>query len=138
MEERAPFPCRRVLVVDDDGAVLDLLAETYELEGLEVIAASSGEEALRRLEEGPLPHLVVLDMKMPGIDGMEVLRRMKSHPEWSRIPVAAISGAPRSDFQLPAEPDAFLSKPFEIDALTETMHRLCRERSASGFLPREG
>ena len=131
MDERAPLPCRRVLVVDDDGAVRELLTETYELEGLEVTAAASGEEALRRLEEGPLPELVVLDLKMPGLDGIEVLRRMKLHPVWSRIPVAAISGAPRSEFSFVVEPDAFLAKPFEIDALSETMRRLFERGGAA-------
>jgi CheY-like chemotaxis protein len=132
MEERTPLPCSRVLVVDDDGAVRELLAETYELEGLEVAAAASGLEALRKLEREPLPELVVLDLKMPGLDGIEVLRRMKSHPVWSRIPVAAISGAPRSEFDFIAEPDAFLTKPFEIDALSEAMRRLCERRDEPG------
>jgi CheY-like chemotaxis protein len=135
MEERSPLPCRRVLVVDDDGAVRELLAETYELEGLEVTAAASGEEALRRLEEEPLPECVVLDLKMPGLDGIEVLRRMKSHPLWSRIPVAAISGRPRSEYDFAAEPDAFLAKPFEIDALSETMRAICERRRAAGARP---
>ncbi len=119
-------------MADDDGAMLELLAETYELQGIEVVAARSGEEVLEKLEEGPLPELVVLDMRMPGLDGAEVLRRMKSRAAWADIPVAAISAAARSEFDLEVEPDAFLAKPFEIEALSETLRELCgRARAAA-------
>ena len=118
----------RILLVDDDGAVRELLAEMFELEGLEVTAASSGEEALRALEEGPLPGLVVLDVNRPGISGAEVLDRMKRHPAWSSIPVAVISGTPQRELRLVSQPDAFLAKPFEADALDETLERLSARR----------
>ncbi len=122
------LPGLRILVVEDDGAVLELLEETFELDGLEVSTASSGDQALRKLEAGPLPDMVVLDMNMPGIHGTEVLRRMKSDPRWADIPVAAISGSERAEFRLAAEPDAFLSKPFDMEALTDTLARLHRAR----------
>ena len=125
MTERAARDCRRILLVDDDGAVRELLAEMFELEGLDVATAASGEEALRALEQGPLPNLVVLDINMPGISGAEVLRRMKERPDWANIPVAAISGTPQWESRLVSKPDAFLAKPFEADALNEAMARLC-------------
>ena len=124
MVERPAPARRRILLVDDDGAVRELLAEMFELEGLDVTAAASGEEALRALEQGPLPSLVVLDMNMPGISGAEVLQRVKEHPVWGSIPVAVISGTPQREFRLVSQPDAFLAKPFEADALNETLERL--------------
>ncbi len=128
MAEPLASTVRRILLVDDDGAVRALLAEMFELEGLEVTAAASGEEALRALEEGPLTGLVVLDMNMPGISGAEVLERMKANPLWATIPVAAISGTPQWEFRLVSQPDAFLAKPFEADALNETLQRLSSRR----------
>jgi two-component system chemotaxis response regulator CheY len=114
--------------VEDDGAVRELLTEAFELDGRKVAAVASGDEALRALEAGPLPDLVVLDMNVPGVHGSEVLRRMKAHPDWASIPVAAISGTPLQEFRLMAEPDAYLHKPFEMEALNETLSRLCHDR----------
>jgi len=72
MEEAMP----RVLVVDDEPNAVELLTEFLTAKGYEVIAASNGEEALRRLQEDR-PHLILLDVRMPRMDGLEVLRRVR-------------------------------------------------------------
>jgi len=66
----------RVLVVDDEPNAVELLTEFLTAKGYEVIAASNGEEALRRLQEDR-PHLILLDVRMPRMDGLEVLRRVR-------------------------------------------------------------
>jgi DNA-binding response OmpR family regulator len=66
----------RVLVVDDEPDAVELLTEFLTAKGYEVIAASNGEEALRRLQEDR-PHLILLDVRMPKMDGLEVLRRAR-------------------------------------------------------------
>jgi CheY-like chemotaxis protein len=118
--------CKRVLVVDDDGALGELLSEFLELQGIEVDAAQSGEAALKALAKEPPPDLVLLDIKMPGISGEEVLRRMKENPRWARIPVAAMTGLRPGEFHLVANPDAFLAKPFDIASLADALMRMCR------------
>jgi CheY-like chemotaxis protein len=117
--------CRRVLLAEDDGALLELLTEYLELQGLEVTAVQSGDAALRALREMPLPDLVVLDIRMPGVPGDEVLRRMRADPRLARIPVAAMTGRRRDEVELLASPDEFLSKPFDIEALGAALARMC-------------
>ncbi|HET9594947.1 MAG TPA: response regulator [Anaeromyxobacteraceae bacterium] len=118
--------CKRVMVVDDDGALTELLSEFLELQGIDVVAVRSGEEALGALAHDPPPDLVLLDIKMPGISGEEVLRRMKENPRWARIPVAAMTGLRPGEFHLVANPDAFLAKPFDIGTLADALVRICR------------
>jgi CheY-like chemotaxis protein len=120
--------CRRVLVAEDDRALLELLAEYLELQGLEVTAAPSGDAAMRALQSGPAPDLVVLDIRMPGVPGDEILRRMRADPRLSRIPVAAITGMQRSEVELLAHPDEFVSKPLDIDSLAAALRRMCAQR----------
>jgi CheY-like chemotaxis protein len=118
--------CKRVLVVDDDGALAELLSDFLELQGIDVVAARSGEEALEALSREPQPDLVLLDIKMPGISGEEVLRRMKENPRWAHIPIAAMTGLQPGEFHLAANPDAFLAKPFDIASLADALVRMCR------------
>lgn len=118
--------CRRVLVVDDDGALRELLAEYLELQGIEVVAADSGEAALREIEGPKPPDVVVLDIRMPGISGNEVLRRMKADPRLARIPVAAMTGMRPGEFQLVAAPDEFLAKPFDVESFSAALSRMCK------------
>ena len=118
--------CRRVLLVDDDGALTELLAEFLELQGIDVVAVSSGEAALEALAREPVPDIVLLDIKMPGISGEEVLRRMKAEPRWARIPVAAMTGLLPGEIHFAANPDAFLAKPFDMASLSDALIRICR------------
>ena len=67
----------RVLVVDDDPATVELLQEFLIAKGYEVITASDGVEALRKVKE-ERPHLILLDIEMPKMDGLEVLRQVKA------------------------------------------------------------
>src|SRR3990170_4322158 len=67
----------RLLVVDDEQAVRDSLRRALELEGYEVELAADGAEALHRLETNGQPDAVILDVLMPGVDGLEVARRLR-------------------------------------------------------------
>ncbi len=80
---------QRILIVDDDPANLQLLGAALR-EDYDVVVAKSGEQALKRLEQGPVD-LALLDVVMPGIDGYEVLRRMKADPRYAQIPVIFVS-----------------------------------------------
>ena len=122
--------CRRVLIAEDDRALLELLAEYLELQGLDVTAVESGDAALRSLQQEPTPDLVVLDIRMPGLPGDEVLRRMKAEPRLARIPVIAITGLRKGEVELLADPDEFLSKPFDIESLSAALRRMCERAPA--------
>jgi two-component system response regulator AtoC len=115
---------RRALVVEDDGAVRELLLETLELRGIDVAAVESAEEALRLLQDGMQPDLIVLDRRMPGMSGDDLLTRLKSTPQWARIPVAVVTGVSRRDHQMSAEPEVYLEKPFDIDTFDEALREM--------------
>ena len=117
--------CRRVLVAEDDRALLELLTDYLELQGLEVSAVETGEAALQELEGDRPPDIAVLDIRMPGIWGSDVLRRIKREPRFSRVKVAVITGLGPDEFELETRPDEFLAKPVDVDSLRAALARMC-------------
>jgi response regulator RpfG family c-di-GMP phosphodiesterase len=117
---------RRVLVIDDDRLLCELIRTTFELEGFEVDVAYDVIEAERVLVESR-PDAIVLDIGLPGIDGIFYLERLRETPQTRKIPIVAISGseeAGRAARALGAE--AFLRKPFsplELIALVSPLIR---------------
>src|SRR5262249_50436455 len=83
------MPKSRILVIDDEAPIRDSLKMTLEYEGYEFIGAATGQEGLA-LAEREAPDLVLLDVKMPGMDGLEVLERLRHMTE--TLPVVVISG----------------------------------------------
>jgi len=79
-----------VLVVEDEPIILRLLQVNLRLEGYDVVACSSGEDALLRVELAP-PDVVVLDVVLPGIDGFEVCRRLRESPATANVPVIMVT-----------------------------------------------
>ncbi len=80
----------KVIVIDDEEDVVFLMKRILEKAGYTVISANDGEEGLKKIKEEK-PDLVILDLMMPGIDGYEVLQRIRADPEISRIPVIIVS-----------------------------------------------
>ena len=106
----------RVLVVDDDIDILTALTMTLQSEGHAVYAARNGEEALRVLERGDRPDVVVLDLMMPVMNGFELLDVLRADPRWARLPVVVLSanrGYSHEDLGVLR----MLRKPFELDDL---------------------
>tara|TARA_B110000503_G_scaffold34861_1_gene56862 strand:+ start:14461 stop:15885 length:1425 start_codon:yes stop_codon:yes gene_type:complete len=103
-----------ILAVDDLQENRELVARNLSRSGHFVITAASGEEALRALEQSDVD-VVLLDLLMPGMDGREVLRRIKEHPDWRATPVIIISGSQDMDGIIEcieAGADDYLFKPF--------------------------
>jgi CheY-like chemotaxis protein len=120
----------RVLVVDDDPQVLKLLRLNFELEGYEVVSATNGEEALEHVR-GDSPDVVVCDVMMPGIDGLEVVRRLRAHPDTATLPLVVVSAkAQRSDVRqgLRLGADAYVTKPFDPAELLRVVANLLSKR----------
>jgi len=112
-------PRRSVLVVDDVVASRRMLADLLGPLGFQVSEAVDGQHALHQMER-TCPDLVLMDMAMPVMDGMEATRRIRQNPAWRRLPVVALSAhASNSDrlMCMEAGADAYLSKPFDRDAL---------------------
>lgn len=116
---------QRVLVVDDDELTLEILRTILDLEEFEVQTAVDGESALAMIDDGQLPDVVVCDVMMPGIDGFEVCRRIKSTDRTAALPVVLLTAKDleedrRHGFDVGC--DAYLTKPFSplelIDELT--------------------
>lgn len=118
-----------ILVVDDLPDNILLVRRFLEREGHEIRAASSGEEALRMIEERP-PDLVLLDVMMPGIDGIETAKRIKAMPI-GFIPVVLITAFGASEVKrrgLEAGAEDFISKPFDPEELVARIRSLLRTK----------
>lgn len=117
---------KKILVVDDEEGLRLLYKEELEDEGNVVVLASSGAEALERLGDGPVD-LVLLDIKMPGMDGVEVLRRLKER--WKDLPVILCTAYPhyKHDFGTWAS-DAYVVKSSDLTELKQTIKDILAKR----------
>ncbi len=128
----------RVLAVDDDGENRNLLRRHLERQGHEIETAEGGELALRLARETP-PDLVLLDVMMPGLDGYETLRRLKSDERLARVPVIMLSGLDHAETIvrcLEAGADDHIPKPFEPAILSARVESAL-ERKRLGDRERE-
>jgi two-component system response regulator MprA len=123
-----------ILVVDDEAAVRNALRRALELEGYAVELAADGLEALERLEAvGPEPEAVVLDVLMPGADGLEVCRRLRRAGRM--LPVLMLTARAEVSNRvegLDAGADDYLVKPFALEELLARLRALLRRTTADG------
>jgi two-component system, OmpR family, response regulator MprA len=121
----------KILVVDDERAVRESLRRALELEGYRVELAEDGEEALERLGTAP-PDAAILDVLMPGIDGLEVCRRLRA--DGNAVPVLMLTARAEVDSRvagLDAGADDYLPKPFALAELLARLRALLR-RAGNG------
>lgn len=112
----------KVLIVEDQANERELLATCLRLGGIEVATASNGREAFDYLHEHDLPDLVLLDMRMPDVDGPTFLKQIRDDIRLQNLRVFAVSGSSRSEFALNTLPlDGWFSKPVRIDALLKAV-----------------
>ena len=130
-EALRPAPAR-ILVVDDQPANIQLLGTVLGRVGYEIIPASDGPTALKRLALRP-PDLILLDLLMPEMDGCEVCRRVRANPEWVDIPVIFLSAADDKDFivrALEAGGVDYITKPFNHGELVSRVRTQLALKSA--------
>jgi two-component system, OmpR family, response regulator MprA len=123
----------KILVVDDERAVRDSLRRALELQGYDVALAADGAEALAELEGNGQVDAVLLDILMPGIDGLEVCRRIRS--SGSEIPVLMLTARDAVGDRvagLDAGADDYVVKPFALEELLARVRALLRRASSTG------
>lgn len=110
---------KKILVVDDDEQIRTFLIKSLEFEGYQIISASDGVEGWKILQ-GEKPDLVILDVRMPGMDGIEVLEKIRGDTEFKKIPVIMLTGE-SSDVNiisgLSTGADHYITKPFTISSV---------------------
>jgi PAS domain S-box-containing protein len=117
---------RRVLVVDDAAALRALMSDSLSVAGFDATTADNGQEALNRTREAP-PDLILMDMTMPVMGGLEALRRLRAMPEFAKLPIIMTTASERSSAEsacMAAGASAFLTKPIDIPTLLSTIGRL--------------
>jgi len=112
---------KRVVIVDDEIAIGNMLAACCDMWGMDGIVTSSAAEALAVMAE-QTPDLVVSDFMLPGMNGHELLRRVRGDRRFRGVPLILMSAVPEvARRNSPA--DAFLAKPLDLDATEKTLHR---------------
>ncbi|MCF2131250.1 response regulator [Strepomyces sp. STD 3.1] len=127
-----PRASGRVLVVDDNKVIRQLIRVNLELEGFEVVTAGDGVECLDVVHQ-VRPDVVTLDVVMPRLDGLRTAARLRADPRTRELPIAIVSACTRYevDAGFAAGVDAFLSKPFEPAELVRLVRELA-ERTVTG------
>ena len=114
-----------LLLVEDHGDTREALAELLAMPGVIVSAVADPEAALARARQTPPPAAVLLDLVMPGIGGLELLRRLKAASETAGVPVLVISGMSAAEREArEAGCHAFLLKPVELATLLQALRGL--------------
>ena len=113
-----------ILLIDDDPHLMHVLSTFFDLEGYHVLKAADGKEAMNVLGE-MVPDLVMLDLGMPGDNGLEVCRQIKANRKLKNVPIVIFTGAEsRQDELLAAGADRYIPKPYSLDGLKDTVKEL--------------
>ena len=110
------------LVVEDDYDTVNAVVAVLERLGLDVVTAGNGEEAIRQLDGGLRPQLMLIDLMLPKVSGWDLLQFLREQPELSQIPTVVITGFPRENLRVTA--DVVLHKPVDYDRLINTVRSL--------------
>jgi CheY-like chemotaxis protein len=117
---------KRILVVEDDTSIRELLVELLESEGYEVGSAVNGLEGLKFLQSGGRPDLILIDLMMPVMDGYAFRTEQLKNESWSKIPTVVMSAEANAKEKMRSfNITAFLSKPVELDTILKTVAQYC-------------
>ena len=117
---------KKILVVDDERMIVEMLEMRLEAEGYGVIKAHNGTEALEKIKES-VPDLVLLDIMMPPPDGLEVCRTIKADPVYKNIKIIMLTARSSQDavkLSIAAGADGHVSKPYDAGALIQKIKEL--------------
>lgn len=116
-----------ILLIEDDAAIRESLVEVLQFDGFTVVCANNGEEGLATLQKMEVPPgLILLDVMMPVMDGYECLKRLRSNPQWSDIPVTLLSADGALDKKAAHhQVTRYLKKPVELNDLLDLVKDFC-------------
>ena len=120
---------KKIIVADDEQKILNILSIKLRLSGYEVIVASNGEEALEQVRAAR-PDIMLLDIIMPGLDGFEVLRRLRNDPVTDRIPVIMLTSKRETQSIFNSrdlKATDYIVKPFRLNEVSELISRYLDE-----------
>ena len=126
---------RRILLVEDSADTREALERIFRRRACEVISAASAEAALELINRTP-PDIIISDLGLPGMSGIEFMTQVRKHPEWRDVVAVALSGLGREkDFQAAADAgfDAYLLKPVDIASLDQTLADELQKRMTNGY-----
>ncbi len=122
---------KKILIVDDEEDILEVISYNLSREGYKVICIASGEDALKKIRF-ELPNLIVLDLMLPGLDGLEVCKELKNGPETSHIPIIMLTAKDEeSDIVtgLALGADDYITKPFSPRVLIARVKAVLRRQN---------
>jgi len=120
----------KILVIDDEEDILELLRYNLSIEGYQVLCAATGEDAFRQVASGP-PDLIILDLMLPGMDGLEVARTIRGNPSTKEIPIIMLTAkGEEADIVAGLElgADDYVTKPFSPRVLLARVRAVLRRR----------
>ncbi|MER6224265.1 response regulator [Streptomyces sp900105755] len=128
-----PGASGRVLVVDDNKVIRQLIRVNLELEGIEVVTAADGAECLDVVHR-VRPDVITLDVVMPRLDGLRTAAQLRADPRTRDLPLAIVSACTQQEVEtgLDVGVDAFLAKPFEPAELVQVVRELIERRRGGG------
>jgi phosphate regulon transcriptional regulator PhoB len=125
---------KKILIVDDEPDIVELISYNLKKEGFPVVIAEDGEEALKKVREGPLD-LIILDLMLPGIHGMELCRILRNNPRTAHVPIIMLTARGEESDKvrgLETGADDYMTKPFspkELIARVKAVLRRSGERT---------
>ncbi len=125
MREKGSATGHRILVAEDNEVNLALILDMLSIQGHEVTVARNGQEAID-LAQSHRPELILMDIKMPVMDGLEATRRLRAIPEFAQTPIIALTastGSEAEDLQVTAGCTEHLAKPIQTKELFEVLDR---------------
>jgi DNA-binding response OmpR family regulator len=138
------MPKSKILVVDDNAYLVDILSFSLEMENYEVLKAYDGEEALKIITDNK-PDLILADIMMPKMDGFELCKKTKERPETKNIPFLFLTAKGKLDDQLKGFSlggDDYIVKPFNLNDLlkkiAKSIERFKEVDSVSSYIPENG
>ncbi len=116
----------QVLIVDDDPDIREALSQALETEGYRVSLAVNGRDAWEKLHSGPPPDLILLDLMMPIMNGVEFLAALRSDPALHGLPVILVSAFDSVAAAHVHQAQLYLAKPVDLDTLMDAVACLCQ------------
>jgi len=123
----------KILIVDDEKEIIELIKYNLEKANFNVISAKSGGEALDLIDSKPSINLIILDVMLPGIDGLEILKKIKKSEKTKNIPVIMLTAkGEESDIVagLKLGADDYITKPFSVKVLIERVKTILRRKNS--------